>query len=212
MSKSVSKVEKLEVISSKCKNMILMDKLINEYQSSTKSAVENILKMCKAVKEIDVNKNKKLINNFDVMYFCANVNLDPKSSTYRKYRKIGEYADKFQQYIDCLPSAYTVLFQITTLEPDKFDELIKSNQITPSLSLEQLKKITSPQMANQQSGDANFKIVFNTKKISDESRKFLVETLNAMVSHKDLEVVVPKKCKRYFGSYADFTKSESISR
>lgn len=80
MSKSVSKVEKLEVISSKCKNMILMDKLINEYQSSTKSAVENILKMCKAVKEIDVNKNKKLINNFDVMYFCANVNLEDRKS------------------------------------------------------------------------------------------------------------------------------------
>ena len=139
MSKSVGKVEKLQVVSTKCKNKVLMDELINEYQSSTKSAVENILTMCRAVKEIDEKREGNLINDFDVMYFCATVNLDPKSSTYRKYRKIGAYADKFQQYIDCLPSAYTVLFQITTLEPEKFEQLIEANQITPSLSLEQLK-------------------------------------------------------------------------
>jgi len=210
MNKSVSKLEKLQVISKNCKNKILMDELINEYQSSTKSAVENILTMCRAVKEIDEKRKANLINDFDVMYFGATVSLDPKSPTYRKYRQIGSYADKFQKYIDCLPSAYTVLFQITTLEAEKFEQLIESNQITPSLSLEQLKKLTSPQVANQQSDEANFKVVFNTKKMSDTTKKFLVETLASMLTYEDIEIVVPDKSRPYFGKDTNFTKSNKL--
>ena len=210
MRKSVSKVEKLQVISTNCKNKVLMDELINEYQSSTKSAVENILTMCRAVKEIDEKRKANLINDFDVMYFGATVSLDPKSPTYRKYRQIGAYADKFQQYIDCLPSAFTVLFQITTLEPEKFEQLIESNQITPSLSLEQLKKLTSPQVASQQSDDANFKVVFNTKKMSDNTKRFLIETISSLTSFEDIEILVPEKSKPYFGPGVTFVKSTKV--
>lgn len=200
MSKSVSKVEKLQVISKNCKNKDLMDELIDEYQSSTKSAVENILTMCRAVKEIDEKRKVNLINDFDVTYFGATVNLDPKSPTYRKYRQIGAYADKFQQYIDCLPSAYTVLFQITTLEPEKFEQLIESNQITPSLSLEELKKLTSPQVASQQTEDANFKVIFNTSTMSESSKNLIAELLNTLSSKDDIEIHVPKKTLPYLGS------------
>ena len=200
MSKSVSKVEKIQVISTNCKNKVLMDELINEYQSSTKSAVENILTMCRAVKEIDEKRKQNLINDFDVMYFGATVNLDPKSPTYRKYRQIGSYADKFQKYIDCLPSAYTVLFQITTLEPEKFEQLIESNQITPSLSLEQLKKLTYPKVVSQQSDDANFKVIFNTSTMSVSSRKLITELLTTLSCADDIEILVPKKTLPYLGS------------
>lgn len=210
MRNDVSKVQKLSTVSTRCKNKSLMDQLISEYQSSTKSAVENILTMCKAVKEIDEKRKANLINDFDVMYFGATVNLDPKSPTYRKYRQIGAYADRFQKYIDFLPSAYTVLFQITTLEPEKFEQLIESNQITPSLSLEQLKKLTAPQVANQQSDDANFKVIFNTKKLSKESSKFLVETLASLTNFDDIEVLVPKSSMPYFGRYIDFKKSQRL--
>ena len=166
--------------------------------------------MCSAVKEIDDKRRENLINDFDVMYFASTVSLDPKSPTYRKFRQIGAHAEKFKKYMDCLPSAYTVLFQITTLEPEKFENLIESNQITPSLSLEQLKKLTSPQVANQQADDASFKVIFNTKKMSNTTKKFLVETLTSMLTYEDIEIVVPDKSRPYFGKYTDFVKSKKL--
>ena len=53
MSKNITGNQKMATISAKCTEKKLMDDLIEVYQSSTKSAVENILNMCIAVKEVD---------------------------------------------------------------------------------------------------------------------------------------------------------------
>ncbi len=210
MSNSISKIDKMITISSKCKDKALMDYLIDSYQSSTKCAVENILNMSIAVNEIDKKRRSKELNEFDVAYFCATVNLDSKSSTFRKFSKIGAHANNFKKYIDRLPSAYTVLYQITTLDSDRFLELIESDKISPSLSLESLKKIISPQISNINVDNANFKVVFNTKEISDETKKLLRETISSLVNRDDLEILVSEKNKRYFGSKVTFTKSTKI--
>ena len=210
MTNIVTKKEKLEVIAKNCKELALMNSLVVQYQDSTKSAVENILKMCRSVKEIDDKRKAKLINDFDVMYFCGKVSIDPKSPTFRKYRKIGAYADQFEKYMDQLPSAYTVLFHITTLEPELFEQLIESEQITPSVSLEQLKQILSPKTVNANSDDANFKVVFNTKKMSEDTKRYLIETLSSLSSLEDIDVFVPEKSIPYFGAGITFAKSSKV--
>ena len=195
MSKTLSKEKKLFAISSNGKDKKLMDDLIKTYQSSTKSAVENILNMCLAVKQIDDKRKDKSIIDFDVCYFCTTVQLDHKSPTYRKYRKIGEHAAKFKQHMDLLPSAYTVLFQIATLDSEKFEELIDSNQITPSLSIEKLKQITNTSTKTVDPDNVNFKVSFNMKTLSEESKKYLQETLKSLMNFNDIELVVPDKHK-----------------
>ena len=195
MGNNVTKAEQMSVISSNCKDKALMDNLIETYQSSTKSAVENILNMCLAVKEIDEKYKAKIISHFDVTYFCATVQLDQKSPTYRKYRKIGEHAAKFKQHMELLPSAYTVLFQIATLDSEKFEELLDSNQITPSLSLEKLKQLTNTSTKTQDPDDVNFKVSFNMKTLSEDSKKFLGETLKTLMSFNDVELIVADKHK-----------------
>jgi len=193
MTNPVTKNQKLATIATNCKDKALMDNMIETYQSSTKTAVENILNMCISVKEIDDKYKQKLINEFDVMYFCASVSLDRKSPTYRKYRKIGEHAARFMQHMDKLPSAYTVLFQITTLDPIKFEELVESEQITPSLSLEKLKQITNPSASKTDPDEVNFKVNFNMKNLSSKSQDFLKKTLLELMSFNDVEVIVPEK-------------------
>lgn len=191
--KPVTKDQKLEVIASNGKDKALMDDLINTYQTSTKNAVQNILNMCIAVKEIDEKRKAKLINDFDVSYFCASVSLDRKSPTYRKYRKIGEHAGRFQKHMDSLPSAYTVLFQIATLDAEKFEELVESNQITPCLSLEKLKQITNPSAKSQNPDEVNFKVVFNNSTLSDTSKDYIKQMLLELMQLNDIEIVVPEK-------------------
>lgn len=193
MSKSVTKGQKLSTIAIQCKNRKLMDSLINTYQTSTKTAVENILNMCIAVKEIDEKRKAKEINDFDVMYFCATVSLDCKSATYRKYRKIGEHAERFKKHMDSLPSAYSVLFHITTLHPEKFEEMIELEQISPSLSLEKLKQLTNSSTKTTDPDEVNFKVNFNMKNLSSSSKDYLKKILIELMSFNDIEVVVPEK-------------------
>ena len=170
-----------------------MDNLIETYQTATKTAVENILNMCIAVKEIDERRKEKLINDFDVTYFCATVSLERKSATYRKYRKIGEHAERFKKHMDSLPSAYSVLFQITTLDPEKFEEMIESEQINPSLSLEKLKQLTNTSTKSQNPDEVNFEVNLNMSTLSPSSRAYLRQLLIDLSSLNDIEVLVPEK-------------------
>ncbi len=197
--------DKFATISEKCKNKKLMDSLIADYQDSTKSAVENILKMCKSVKNIDDKFKNKEINDFDISYFCAKVNLERSSSTYRKYRKIGEHASRFDKYVDLLPSAYTVLFQIATLDLDKFEELVEANKITPSLSLEDIKKIINPSIAKN-SNDLSFKVVFDMDTLSEKSKDLIKSILLDLSNLNDVELLVPKKNRAYLSYYSKLQK------
>ena len=201
MSKNITVNRKMSVISAKCTEKKLMDDLIEVYKSSTKSAVENVLNMCIAVKEVDEKYKAKLISSFDVAYFCANVQLDQKNPTYRKYRKIGEHANRFKKYMDLLPSAYTVLFKMATLDAEKFEELIESNKITPCLSLEKLKQLTNSSTKTQNPDDVYFKISFNLKNLCEDSRKYLQDTLIKFMSFNDIELIVPDKHKDNLSYY-----------
>jgi hypothetical protein len=193
MTNTVSVAEKFAVISTKCKDKELMDNLIDTYQKSTKTAVENILNMCIAVKDIDEKRKAKLINDFDVMYFCASVSLDRKGGTYRKYRQIGAHAERFMKHMGALPSAYTVLFYITTLPPEKFEKLIESNQITPSISLEKLKEITNSSTKTIDPDEVNFKVNFNISTMSSNAQDYVKQMLLDLMTFNDIEVVVPEK-------------------
>lgn len=193
MRNEITKQQKLQSIASQCKDLELMNSMISQYQSSTKSAVEHILNMCVAVSEISKKYKAKEINDFDMMYFCSQVNLDRKSPTFRKYRQIGEYAHRFVHHVNTLPSAYTVLFQITTLDPDKFEEMIENDQITPSLSLEKFKELTNTSTKTFDPDDVHFKVEFNMKRLSDASKEFLKRTLKELMTLQDIDTVIPRK-------------------
>jgi hypothetical protein len=127
------------------------------------------------------------------MYFCAQVGLDRKSPTFRKYRQIGEHAHRFVHHMNTLPSAYTVLFQITTLDPDKFEEMIANEQITPSLSLEKFKELTNTSTKIVDPDAVYFKVEFNMKRLSDSSKEFLKKTLKELMTLQDIDTVIPIK-------------------
>lgn len=193
MKNSVTKQQKLQSIASQCKDLSLMNSMIEKYQTSTKTAVENILNMCIAVSDISKKYKSKEINEFDLMYFCSQVGLERKSPTFRKYRQIGEHAHRFVPHMNALPSTYTVLFQITTLDPVKFEEMIESEQITPSLSLEKFKQLTNTSTKVNNPDIVNFKVEFELSKLSKESRSFLQKMLIDLQKFDDIHTLIPEK-------------------
>lgn len=126
-----------------CVNKSIADEFIRRYQSSTKNALENILCMGEAVFEIYQRVKSKELDQSDLEYFCQSVHLDPKGSTFRKYKAIGENANRFRQHLEKLPSTFSVLYEMATLDADDFERLISGFSLSKSTTLEELKKITS---------------------------------------------------------------------
>lgn len=126
-----------------CVNKSIADAYVHRYQSSTKNALENILCMGEAVNEIYQKTKSGELDKSDLEYFCQSVHLDPKGSTFRKYKAIGENASLFRLHLDKLPSTFSVLYEMSTLEQDDFERYVSRSTFSKELTLEQFKKIVN---------------------------------------------------------------------
>lgn len=138
-SKRLTVPKTIASVSTKCKDKSFVDTLIAKYQSSTKNAIESILAMSETVSELNKKYRDQLINSSDLDYFCLSVQLNRKGSQFRKFVCIGDHASKFREYVETLPQAISVLYELTTLNPETFEMLIEQEKIKPNLSLNQLK-------------------------------------------------------------------------
>ena len=127
----------------RCKDKLLTDEFIAKYQESTKNAIEQILCMGIAVKEINEKYKAEELNAYDLNYFCMSVGINQKSSTFRKYKAIGENADKFRQYMDKMPSAFSVLYEIATLDAETFERIFIDNDFGKNLTLKQVRQLAN---------------------------------------------------------------------
>ena len=199
MSNEITPISKMKSLADKCLNKPLSDTFIQNYQDSTKSAVENILNMSVSIKEINEKYKSKEITYFDFAYFCAQVSIDPKKSTFRKLSKIGEKAEQFKNYLEKLPSAYTVLYEITTLDADTFEELLSNEKLNPNLTLEDIKELSNKKLPTSSNPDlVSFNIEFDQVKISNDSKEHIKQVLRELLNFKDLEIIFPKKHQTYF--------------
>lgn len=148
MSKSF--VEKNQYLSKYSKNKKMTDEFIEKYRNLTKGTVEHILQISECVRDIKFKEKSGELNDYDMKYFCHSIGITEGSSTFRKFMCISERVDVFRKYLDKLPDSYTVLYQITTLDPDKFEELMSNNLINSYVTLKDIKQLSGkvPSMNN----------------------------------------------------------------
>ena len=135
--------EKQQLIIKKCKDKTLTDEFIAKYQQSTKGAIEQILNMGESVLEVHELSKCGNLNEYDLNYFCMNVGINQKSSTFRKYKAIGENADRFRECMDKLPSAFSVLYELATLEADLFEKIVINGKYGKDLTLKQVRQLAN---------------------------------------------------------------------
>jgi hypothetical protein len=128
-------------------NKSIADEYVRRYQQSTKNAIEAILNMGEAVYEIYTKFKLKELSSSDLEYFCTSVNLDSKGSTFRKYKAIGSNAQKFRLYMDKLPSSFSVLYEMATLDPNEFEKHVVKCGFSKGITLEMFKRILSKSSA-----------------------------------------------------------------
>jgi hypothetical protein len=111
---------------------------VSEYNSFTKQAAEHLIRKCATVAQAEATLSEDALDRF-----CKQVKLDKKSSTFRKYRKIGQKAERLLAVADQLPDNWTTLYSLAKLEPQEFDELVTSERLHPGITASDLSSISS---------------------------------------------------------------------
>lgn len=188
----------LQKYQSNCKNLTVVNDYISNYQQYTRNTVENILKLSSLIVEMKEKEQSGELDKSDMQYFCFSVGLKREGSTFRKFEQIGKHAETFWKYVDKLPDSYTVLYEITTLDNEKFEELMSNNQITSYVTLKDIKQLGNKlSQTNLKSSQftSTFSVKFDPKSLDKESGRLLsyvFRVLNQLDKKNALELVIPK--------------------
>jgi len=186
----LTKIQKLEMLKTKCTNIDFLNECIFNYQRQTKNIVEHTLMMCDTVNSIHQKVKRGELVESDLDYFCNQVGLDKKSSSFRKLICISHHSNTFRKYLDKVPSTVSVLYEITTLDPDLFNMLIESNSLHQFITLSEVKKLTNKSLPKIQSNEVSVKINFDLDKTTYESVVFINQMMDRLRSNNEIKVLV----------------------
>jgi hypothetical protein len=194
-------IEKNQYLSKYSKNKKITDEYIKKYRDSTKGTVEHILQMSECVKEMKLKEKSGVLNDYDMKYFCHSVGITEGGSTFRKFMRISECVESFRKYLDKLPNSYTVLYEITTLDPDKFEELMSNNDIHSYVTLKDIKQLGNKILNNIPSSDeVSFTVKFN-KSIKDETKESLKTIIEDLKTLSEIKIEIPKKSQDFLPTH-----------
>ncbi|MDH6250211.1 hypothetical protein M2129_002221 [Polynucleobacter sphagniphilus] len=188
----------LQTYQTTCKNMTVVNEYITSFQQYTKNTVENILKLSSLIVEMKEKEKSGELDKTDMNYFCFSVGLTRDGSTFRKFEQIGKNSEIFWKYIDKLPDSYTVLYEITTLDPDRFEELMSNNQITSYVTLKDIKQLGN-KLGKNQTDEVSFKVSFD-KKVNKSTKESLISIIRDLSSLEEVTIEVPKKYQSFLPS------------
>jgi hypothetical protein len=139
------------------------------------------------------------LDKTDMKYFCFSVGLNRDGSTFRKFEQIGKHSETFWKYVDKLPDSYTVLYEITTLDSDRFEELMSNNQITSYVTLKDIKELGN-KLVKTQTDEVSFKVSFD-KKVNKSTKESLISIIRDLSSLEEVTIEVPKKYQSFLPSH-----------
>ena len=189
----------LQTYQTTCKNLTVVNEYITYYQQYTRNTVENILKLSSLIVEMKEKEKSGELDKTDMKYFCFSVGLKRDGSTFRKFEQIGKHSEIFWKYVDKLPDSYTVLYEITTLDSDKFEELMSNNQITSYVTLKDIKELGN-KLIKTQTDEVSFKVSFD-KKVNKSTKESLISIISDLCSLEEVTIDVPKKYQSFLPSH-----------
>jgi hypothetical protein len=142
---------------------------LERYKQFAKAGANGVMDLCRTLVLAEEELSPK---NF--RRFCEELKLSPETSTYRKFRKIGEEADRLKCAEDRLPSSWTTLHQLAMLKPEVFDRLLTSGQLHPAMTAQELTVAIS---GGQTEARDHYFVRIDLDKVTDDIR---IEALNKM--------------------------------
>ena len=115
---------------------------VERYQTFARKTAESIIGLAKTLVEAE-----EKLNGVDFSIFCDEVGITKGDTTYSKLKKIGENASRFNPYLQNLPNAWTTIYQLAKLEPNKFAQIAPN--LTPFSTAQEITSAFSEKKKNE---------------------------------------------------------------
>mgnify|MGYP006285709021 CR=1 FL=1 len=109
---------------------------LDRYHNALRKTAQAILEVAATVLEA-----KEQLPQPEFAQFLKEVGFDEKSSTYKKFVAIARKKELLERHVDQLPTAWTTIYQLAKLEPDQFEQVANSGQLSPLMGANQINAI-----------------------------------------------------------------------
>ena len=169
---------------------LTVEELVSEFNAFAMKSSENVLGLATTILMVED------LGRRDRERFYADVKLDPKGSTARKLRVIGEKLPRFQPFLSVIPNTWTTLYELARMEDDEFKTVAKSGVLHPLVTLREIEEVQGRASATP---NLEFPLHLNLFKIATPQRQAeFVRKLKALVDEYGIgwERMAPKREKQ----------------
>ena len=120
--------------------------------------------------------------------FYQEVGLDPKGTTARKLKEIGEKLTRFQPYLEKLPNTWTTIYVLAKMEDHDFQRVADSGVLHPFVTLKAIEDVVHVKKAGSEEHTFNVFIDLNKVGNALKQKEFARKLKSPLVEyHVDLE-------------------------
>jgi hypothetical protein len=134
--------------------------LADQYKKFAKASGEDILGLA----EIVFIANRELNLRF-LEEFYHEVGLDPKGTTARKLKEIGEKLTRFQPYLEKLPNTWTTIYVLAKMEDHDFQRVVDSGVMHPFVTLKAIEDVVHVKKAGSE--EHTFNVFIDLSKVGN---------------------------------------------
>ena len=110
--------------------------LAEQYRKFAKASGEDILGLAETVYLATRELNQRYLEEF-----YQEVGLDPKGTTARKLKEIGEKLTRFQPYLEKLPNTWTTIYVLAKMDDHEFQRVADSGVLHPFVTLKAIEDV-----------------------------------------------------------------------
>jgi hypothetical protein len=163
---------------------LTVDDLVREWRAFAKKSSENVLGLASTILRAEDEFGRR-----DCERFYAEVKLDPKGSTARKLRVIGQSLPKLQPFLNVIPNTWTTLYELARLEEEDFRTVVDSGVLHPFVTLREIDEVRGRATAKPKQ---EFKVYVDLGSIGTRTEQAkLAQKLKQLVEAFSLELKAP---------------------
>ena len=142
-----------------------IENYVQRFRFYARRTAENIILLAETAYEAEL-----LLKPGEFEAFCNEVNMDHKSSTYRKMRQIGKLRDRFLPHLDKMPNNWTTIYELSKLTDKQFEGLVENKVINTEVTADKIKAVVNTNDKNKTEPVTNyvtFSVTVKAKSIED---------------------------------------------
>lgn len=119
-----------------------VNSFVEQYRLFGKQSVRSLLDLCRLLVQA-----KEELAPVDFSEFCRRCSLQESGGTFTKYKKIGDAYLRLIPHVENLPHAWTSLYDLATLSPEKFEEICPS--LNPHITASEIEALKAKRPSKQ---------------------------------------------------------------